>query len=90
MTPRLERFARVGRLAVVGLLAALSVAALAAEQHVRLSVRTDRPDAVYAMGEMATFTIELTDLAKGAHSLLLRAQDEAKNASVLKLNFESP
>jgi cephalosporin-C deacetylase-like acetyl esterase len=66
MTPRLERFARVGRLAIVGLLAALSVAALAAEQQVRLSVRTDRPDAVYAKGETATFTIELTGAASQA------------------------
>jgi hypothetical protein len=35
------------------------------------------------------FTIELAGLGKGAHSVLLRVQDEAKNASVLKLNFES-
>jgi hypothetical protein len=27
-------------------------------------------------------------LGQGAHSLLLRVQNEAKNTSVLKLNFE--
>lgn len=37
-----------------------------------------------------TFTVELSNLAKGPHSVLLHAQDEAKNASVLKLNFEAP
>ena len=36
-----------------------------------------------------TFSVELKDLSKGAHSLLLRAQDEAKNTAVLKLNFET-
>jgi hypothetical protein len=36
-----------------------------------------------------TFTLDLDGLAKGTHSLLLRSQDEAKNTSVLKLNFES-
>lgn len=35
-----------------------------------------------------TFDIELTDLTKGSHSLLVRAEDEAKNAAVLQLNFE--
>ncbi|HEU5396721.1 MAG TPA: hypothetical protein VFV81_06105 [Verrucomicrobiae bacterium] len=35
-----------------------------------------------------TFSVELEDLEKGAHGLLLRVQDEAKNTSVLKLNFE--
>jgi sugar lactone lactonase YvrE len=36
-----------------------------------------------------TFTIAPSDLGKGAHSLLMRVQDEARNAAVLKLNFES-
>jgi hypothetical protein len=36
-----------------------------------------------------TFKIELKDLSKGKHSLLVRAQDEAKNAGVLQLNFEA-
>ena len=36
-----------------------------------------------------TLTLELIGLSKGAHSLLLRAQNEAKNTAVLKLNFES-
>ena len=35
-----------------------------------------------------TFTIELSNLAKGPHGIIVRAQDEAKNASVLKVNFE--
>ena len=48
-----------------------------------------RPDALIFDSTNETFTIELTGLSKGAHSLLLRVQDEAKNASVLKLNFES-
>ena len=33
--------------------------------------------------------IELTGLSKGAHSLLVRVQSEARNTSVLKLNFET-
>jgi cephalosporin-C deacetylase len=36
-------------------------AALAATQDVELTVRTDRPDAVYAKGETVTFIIELKD-----------------------------
>jgi hypothetical protein len=36
------------------------------------------------------FVIELTDLINGPHSLLFRAADESGNASVLKLNFNSP
>jgi sugar lactone lactonase YvrE len=36
-----------------------------------------------------TFVVDLTGLSKGAHSLLLRVQSEAKNTSVLKLNFET-
>ena len=35
-----------------------------------------------------TFAVELNGLAKGTHSLLVRAEDEAKNAAVLQLNFE--
>ncbi|HTV40137.1 MAG TPA: hypothetical protein VMF08_06165 [Candidatus Sulfotelmatobacter sp.] len=35
-----------------------------------------------------TFEIELNDLSKGTHSLLVRTEDEAKNSAVLKLNFE--
>ena len=48
-----------------------------------------RPDDLIFDSTNETFTIELNGLSKGAHSLLLRAQDEAKNTSVLKLNFES-
>ena len=36
-----------------------------------------------------TFVVDLNDLSKGAHGLLLRVQSEAKNTSVLKLNFET-
>ena len=50
---------------------------------------TLRPDGLIFDSTNETFTIELNDLSKGAHSLLLRVQDEAKNTSVLKLNFES-
>ena len=35
-----------------------------------------------------TFDIRLKGLSQGTHSLLVRAQDEAKNAGVLQLNFE--
>ncbi len=48
-----------------------------------------RPDDLIFDSTNETFTIELNGLSKGAHSLLVRVQDEAKNASVLKLNFES-
>jgi hypothetical protein len=48
-----------------------------------------RPDDLIFDSTNAAFTIELTGLDKGTHSLLLRVHDEAKNASVLKLNFES-
>ena len=36
-------------------------AAMAAAQAVELTVRTDRPEAVYAKGETATFIIEMKD-----------------------------
>jgi hypothetical protein len=48
-----------------------------------------RPDDLIFDSTNETFTIELTGLSKDAHSVLLRVQDEAKNAAVLKLNFES-
>jgi sugar lactone lactonase YvrE len=48
-----------------------------------------RPDNLIFDSTNETFVIELTGLNKGTHSLLVRAQDEAKNTSVLKLNFES-
>jgi sugar lactone lactonase YvrE len=48
-----------------------------------------RPDGLIFDSSGETFTLELDSLAKGTHSLLLRAQDEAKNTSVLKLSFES-
>jgi hypothetical protein len=48
-----------------------------------------RPDDLIFDSTKETFTIRLTDLSKGAHSLLLHVQDDAKNTSVLKLNFES-
>jgi len=48
-----------------------------------------RPDDLIFDSTNETFTVELTDLNKGPHGVLLRAQDEAKNTSVLKLNFES-
>ena len=50
---------------------------------------TLRPDGLIFDSTNATFTIELPGLSKGTHSLLLRVRDEANNASVLKLNFES-
>jgi hypothetical protein len=49
-----------------------------------------RPDDVIFDSTTETFTVDLNDLSKGSHSLLLHVQDEAKNTSVLKLNFESP
>ena len=48
-----------------------------------------RPDDLIFDSTNETFTVKLTGLSKGSHSLLLRAQDEAKNTSVLKLNFET-
>ena len=48
-----------------------------------------RPEGLVFDSTNETFAIELTGLSKGAHSLLLRVQSEAKNTSVLKLNFES-
>ena len=48
-----------------------------------------RPDDLIFDSTNETFTVELTGLSEGSHSLLLRVQDEAKNTSVLKLNFES-
>ena len=47
-----------------------------------------RPDNLMFDSTNAMFTVELADLGQGAHSLLLRVQNEAKNTSVLKLNFE--
>ncbi|HEU6448197.1 MAG TPA: hypothetical protein VFV23_07160 [Verrucomicrobiae bacterium] len=47
-----------------------------------------RPENLLFDSMHETFSIDLTDLAKGPHGLLLRVRDEAKNASVLKLNFE--
>jgi hypothetical protein len=48
-----------------------------------------RPDDLIFDSTTETFTVELNDLSKGPHSLLLRVQDEARNSSVLKVNFES-
>ena len=48
-----------------------------------------RPDDLIFDSTNETFTVELTGLNPGMHSLLLRVQDEAKNSSVLKLNFKS-
>ena len=48
-----------------------------------------RPDDLIFDSTNETFVVELTGLGKGAHSLLLRVQSEAKNTSVLKLNFET-
>jgi hypothetical protein len=48
-----------------------------------------RPDHLIFDSTNETFVVELTGLGKGAHSLLLRVQTEAKNTSVLKLNFET-
>ncbi len=47
-----------------------------------------RPDNLMFDSTNETFAVELTGLAPGAHSLLLRVQNDAKNTSVLKLNFE--
>jgi sugar lactone lactonase YvrE len=48
-----------------------------------------RPDDLIFDSTHETFTIELADLSPGAHSLLVRVTDEAKNTAVLKLNFET-
>jgi len=48
-----------------------------------------RPEDLIFDSTNETFVVELTDLSKGAHSLLLHAQNEAKNTSVLKLDFET-
>ena len=48
-----------------------------------------RPNDLIFDSTNETFDVELTGLSKGAHSLLLRVQSEAKNTSVLKLNFEA-
>jgi outer membrane protein assembly factor BamB len=47
-----------------------------------------RPDNLMFDSTNETFAVELTGLGQGAHSLLLRVQNDAKNTSVLKLNFE--
>ncbi len=47
-----------------------------------------RPDTLIFDSTNETFVVELTGLGQGAHSLLLRVQNETKNTSVLKLNFE--
>jgi sugar lactone lactonase YvrE len=47
-----------------------------------------RPDDLIFDSTNETFTIALNGLAKGTHSLLVHATDEAKNAAVLQLNFE--
>jgi hypothetical protein len=48
-----------------------------------------RPDGLIFDSTNETFTLELTGLGTGTHSLLLHTQDAAKNTAVLKLNFES-
>ena len=48
-----------------------------------------RPNDLIFDSTNETFDVELTGLSKGAHSLLMRVQSEAKNTSVLKLNFEA-
>jgi hypothetical protein len=46
------------------------------------------PESLIFDSTKATFDIKLDGLSKGAHSLLVHAQDEAKNSAVLQLNFE--
>jgi hypothetical protein len=48
-----------------------------------------RPENLIFDSTNETFVIELTHLSKGSHGLMLRAEDDAKNTSVLKVNFES-
>ncbi len=48
-----------------------------------------RPDDLIFDSTNETFVVELSALSQGAHSLLLHVQNEAKNTSVLKLNFEA-
>jgi WD40 repeat protein len=47
-----------------------------------------RPDTLMFDSTNEMFTVELNNLGQGAHSLLLRVQNDVKNTSVLKLNFE--
>lgn len=47
-----------------------------------------RPEDLIFDSKNQTFPIELNDLSKGAHSLLVRVADDAKNSAVLRLNFE--
>jgi hypothetical protein len=47
-----------------------------------------RPEDLMFDSMNETFDIELNDLGKGTHSLLVRTQDEAKNSAVLQLHFE--
>ncbi len=47
-----------------------------------------RPEDLVFDSRTETFAIDLKDLDKGAHSLLLHVQNEANNTAVLKLNFE--
>jgi len=47
-----------------------------------------RPKDLIFDSRKETFVIDLNDLDKGAHSLLLHVQNEANNTAVLKLNFE--
>jgi streptogramin lyase len=48
-----------------------------------------RPENLIFDSTNETFNIELGGLSKGTHSLLVRVEDEAKNAAVLQLNFEA-
>ncbi|HEX3627805.1 MAG TPA: hypothetical protein VH280_20540 [Verrucomicrobiae bacterium] len=47
-----------------------------------------RPEDMIFDSKNETFDIDLNGLGKGAHSLLVHADDEAKNTAVLQLNFE--
>ncbi|HEY1789503.1 MAG TPA: WD40 repeat domain-containing protein [Verrucomicrobiae bacterium] len=47
-----------------------------------------RPENLIFDSMNQTFAIELNGLGKGRHSLLVRTEDEAKNAAVLQLSFE--
>ena len=47
-----------------------------------------RPEDLMFDSRNETFDIDLNGLSKGTHSLLVRAEDEAKNSAVLQLNFE--